>query len=1571
MSVKNRHEREAIAIIGMSCIFPKAPDIKAYWWNILNCVDAIGEPLPEWEARRYLDSNRIHTANGGYLKDLYRFDPGEFGIMPNSVDGGEPDQFLALRVARDALRDSGYLGDEFDHLNTGIVLGHSTYLHRGQGNLIQHNLVLDQTIELLHTVFPFLDDGKLLEARNLLESKLPQFNADIVPGLVPNVMTGRIANRLNLKGPNYLIDGACASSLLAVGAAIDELHKGQTRMMLAGGVNASLPPEVSVIFTQLGALSKFGKIRPFEKRGDGTLLGEGLGVIVMKKLSDAISDGDRIYAVVRGVGTSSDGREQSLLAPNVNGEALAVKRAYSDSGIDPASIALLEAHGTGIPLGDKTEISALKQVFGEKTAPPQSRIAVGSVKSMIGHCIPAAGIAGLIKGVLAIHHKILPPTLCETINPELGLERTPFYINTSTRPWLSNQGTPRRAGINSFGFGGINAHAILEEAPDQAEKFPSFSPWPAELCVFSAESVEALKFKLNQAEDLVRKNIHCLTCDIAAALNYQDKKEPYRLAIVIKNTEDLSKKIKSALKRLKKNRDDRWSTRTGIVYCHGPMEGRLAFLFPGEGSQYLNMFADLAICFDEVRHWFDFWRGLYHDKPGEARTDIIFPPQSELTKQHRKELEKRLYDMDVGSEAVFIAGQAMNTLLQSFGVQPDVMVGHSSGESSALAASGAIDAENRSYLAEFVRGLNTVYQRVLDEGKIPTGALLAVGALSQSVVEEQIDALNKGVVIAMDNCANQLVLFGDKASIESLKKSLSDVGGICIPLPFDRGYHTPQFIAVSNAFFEYYQTKEMKPPRVPLYSCASAELFPDEASDVRALAASQWSTTVRFRETVSNMYRDGVRYFVEVGPSGNLSAFLNDILNGKEALSLPTNQRNKNGVEQFLTVLSNLYVNGKEIKLEKLFESRSVGMEPAHNLDGIHLSNTLPVLHVNKEDRAALQKIFAVPEKQRFPVHAQDEPRADFHDMDDGSNVMNHFEDQRQMVMAYFSDFQKGNQNEIISAGENTPFLTVITEMDEQHLEAECHLCLYEDAFLKDHVLSGTVSGRTSHLMGLSCVPLMVSLEIMAEACALLAGTPAVKVIANVRALGWIALDDDELILNVRAKPVNTDLGTYRAYIFNAGTLVVSAEFSFNADRHIRGLPELVNGQSFRWEGHELYTIGMFHGPIFQTIEKINGWNNEGIEASLSTVSLNGFFDDNEKTGLVLNPVLLDSVGQLAAYWIAQQVGTDFNCFPSTIERLELYSPCPQNLQGLTLRAQQHPHDPLDVHDVKSPKSWQFECLDSRGNPLFRIRNLVNVYFSVPHRFYQFRRDPLNGWLGGPGTIAGNKDVMLWQITHLTEKFCGQSDNIFLRILANALLDFQERKEWRKLRSNIRHRREWLLGRACIKEAVRYWIFQQTGQLLYATDVTVLHNEQGAPYVDGWWKNQLIQPPEVSLAHDKRLSLVAVAPPQHFVGVDIEHIGRVQQPDLLEGALSIKERNLLNGFTGNDLKEKLLRIWCTKEAAGKYLGTGLQGNPELFEVSFLNDGWKRAHVNYAGAVVEVVVNYENESVIALATGHST
>ncbi|MGH4001603.1 MAG: polyketide synthase, partial [Pseudonocardiaceae bacterium] len=326
-----------IAIVGVAGVFPQAPDVATFWQNILDKVDAVTER----------DAGSDHSDRGGFLHGLARFDSADHGVLPRSIDGADPEHFVALRLAREALADAGYLDRPFPRERTAVILGRANYGSRGYGTLFQHAVVVDQVIRLLATLHPEHSAAELAGIEQQLRASLPPFDADTAPGLVPNVMCGRIANRLDLMGSAYVVDAACASSLVAVELAMGELLGGKADLALAGGIHVSSTVPITVLFHRLGALSRRGAVRPFSADADGTLLGEGAGIVVLKRRADAERAGDRIYALLKSVGVASDGRAVGVLAPRVEGEELAMRRAYDTAGIPPDSVALVEAHGTG------------------------------------------------------------------------------------------------------------------------------------------------------------------------------------------------------------------------------------------------------------------------------------------------------------------------------------------------------------------------------------------------------------------------------------------------------------------------------------------------------------------------------------------------------------------------------------------------------------------------------------------------------------------------------------------------------------------------------------------------------------------------------------------------------------------------------------------------------------------------------------------------------------------------------------------------------------------------------------------------------------------------------------------------------------------------------------------------------------------------------------------------------------------------------------------------------------------------------------------------------------------------
>ncbi|HKY68620.1 MAG TPA: polyketide synthase, partial [Acidimicrobiales bacterium] len=459
---------EPVAVVGMAGIFPGAPDLATFWDNLVGGVDAVTDVPPDrvdpvfFEPRR-TGPDRFYCRRGGFIDSTVPFEPSDFGIMPVAAAGTEPDQLLALSTAARALADAGYVEGVPDADRVGVVIGRGGYLTPATARLEQRVRTAHQLVACVRELVPDLADEQLDAIRDQFQEALGPSHPEASIGLVPNLVASLVANRLDLHGPAYTLDAACASSLLAVSQAVTELAAGRSDLMLAGGVHHCHDVTLWSVFSQLKALSPSGVIRPFHKGADGILIGEGTGIVVLKRLADARRDDDRVYAVIRGTGVSSDGRAATLMSPASKGQVLAIERAWQAAELDPATVGLIEAHGSATRAGDSVEIATLRHVFERDDAGVLPPAGLGSVKSNIGHAMPASGIAGLIKSALALHHRVIPPTLhCDEPHPDLDPSR--FEVVSAARPW-DDDGTPRRVGINAFGFGGINGHVILEGMP--------------------------------------------------------------------------------------------------------------------------------------------------------------------------------------------------------------------------------------------------------------------------------------------------------------------------------------------------------------------------------------------------------------------------------------------------------------------------------------------------------------------------------------------------------------------------------------------------------------------------------------------------------------------------------------------------------------------------------------------------------------------------------------------------------------------------------------------------------------------------------------------------------------------------------------------------------------------------------------------------------------------------------------------------------------------------------------------------------------------------------------------------
>lgn len=451
-----------VAVIGLSCVFPGAQDADTFWQNIINKVDSTQlAPADRIDPVHFSDStspvDRFYCQRGGFISD-YEFDPTAFGILPLAVEGTEPDHLLTLDLVQKALDDAGIFKKNISLEKTGIIIGKGNYTGPGATRAIEIVRTGEQISSLLKELLPEISSADIEKVKHAFQERKGRFAADTAMGLIPNLVASLVANRFNLGGAAFTVDAACASALIAVDHAVQELQRGRSDIMIAGGVHTGQNAAFWSIFAQLGALSRQQQIKPFSSDADGLLIGEGCGFIVLKRLEDAVRDQDKIYAVIKGVGISSDGNGTSVMSPAVKGQLKALQQAWTNADLDENQIGYLEAHGTGTPLGDKTELQTLAQFFGKEEG---AKIAgIGSVKSNIGHAMPAAGIAGLIKTCLALHHDTLPPTLyCE--NPISEMQNTRFEPVQEAKNW-SKTGLPKVAAVNAFGFGGINAHVVLE-----------------------------------------------------------------------------------------------------------------------------------------------------------------------------------------------------------------------------------------------------------------------------------------------------------------------------------------------------------------------------------------------------------------------------------------------------------------------------------------------------------------------------------------------------------------------------------------------------------------------------------------------------------------------------------------------------------------------------------------------------------------------------------------------------------------------------------------------------------------------------------------------------------------------------------------------------------------------------------------------------------------------------------------------------------------------------------------------------------------------------------------------------
>ncbi|MBI3372080.1 MAG: SDR family NAD(P)-dependent oxidoreductase [Betaproteobacteria bacterium] len=923
----SNHEQRAmsskscpLAIVGISCLFPKADDLQAYWANIKNGVDAI-TPIPagsHWNVADYFDEDpkspdRTYAQRGGFLSPL-DFNPMEFGMAPKDIEATDTSQLLSLVVAQHALADAGYAagtrqGREYDRERTSVILGVTGALE----------LVIPLGARLGHPIWrkalqqAGVEDSVAEDVVQRISDSYVGWQENSFPGLLGNVTAGRIASRLDLGGTNCVVDAACASSLAAIHLAGLELSTGRSDMVITGGVDTFNDIFMYMCFSKTPALSPTGDAKPFDRDCDGTVIGEGLGLLVLRRLADAERDGDRIYAVLKGIGSSSDGRSSAIYAPRAGGQKLALQRAYADSGVMPDTIGLVEAHGTGTKVGDATELSSLIEVF-RSTQQAGTWCALGSVKSQIGHTKAAAGVAGVIKAAMALHRKVLPPTI-KVSQPieELVPGRSPFYINTRKRPWLPSDRHPRRAGVSALGFGGTNFHCVLEE--HGAAKTEVDWDGDVELLAFSSEQLSELQARIAaHATDTpwleFRREAH------RSRQRFQ-RDANFRLITIVSRNSDRASLKSAALKMLEANPDKTaWMAPAGIAFGSGKRRGKLGALFPGQGSQYPGMLRDLACQFpgmiDKLTEADSVFAREHRQSDARRLSDFVYP-QPVFSDQARSEQEEALKATDIAQPALGAVSMGAFEVLNHFGVAAEAACGHSYGELLALCGAGRIEPHALHQLSN-LRGRLMASRN----GNGSRGAMLAVQADEETVLNFLREE-NSSLVVANRNAPTQYVLAGPVEEIEKAVSALTERSIRSRVLKVSAAFHSPLVADARAPFAEALEDIAFAKGAMPVYANSTGREYPKTAKQARELLANQIVRPVNFMEQVQAMRADGVRTFMEIGPGHVLCDLVQSILpdNDVVTIALDSSKGSRSGTFDLALALARLASLGHEVDLAK------------------------------------------------------------------------------------------------------------------------------------------------------------------------------------------------------------------------------------------------------------------------------------------------------------------------------------------------------------------------------------------------------------------------------------------------------------------------------------------------------------------------------------------------------------------------------------------------------------------------------------------------------------------------------
>ncbi|HMP77419.1 MAG TPA: acyltransferase domain-containing protein [Kiritimatiellia bacterium] len=1109
----------------------------------------------------------------------------------------------------------------------------------------------------------------------------------------------------------------------------------------------------------------------------------------------------------------------------------------------------------------------------------------------------------------------------------------------------------------------------------------------SELFLFSAPDRDALRAKLGAWADLAaRPPAGARLMDLAFTVSRDYAREQSTLALLATSFEDLAKKLAHARDRLEKPATKRIQDKGGIFYTEERMalDGRVAFVFPGEGAQYPRMLRGLCMRYPAAREAFDeFDEACADTEDGYRPSEVIFPPPG----GSEADDEDAIFAMKGAVHAVTSANTALYRLFAKLGLEPDAVIGHSSGEFMALEVAGVMRFATRADRIRFIRDGYDVMNALAAMNDIPEGVLLTVGGIERAEVDEVLARHPGRLLMAMDNCPHQFVLCGPRALIDEVLAQFGDQGAICTVLPFSRPYHTAWFEPALAELRRFLRAHGLHAPRRAIYSCLSADRFPDDPAVIEQLAVQQWAATVRFKEAIEKMYADGIRVFVDSGPRGNMTAFIDDILRDVPHLTITANRAHRSDIGQFNMAVGQLVAHGAKLDPSYLFASR--GARVIETAAGAAKRPPQPLV----TDLPVLAKAPSLPAMIR-PAAAGAAPLPELvipgpHDPGSMDAVMASYlttmetflTAQREIIHSFFGGTGEPGM-ETTSADAPPPAIPPFLMLGElleyapgQRLASRRTLRLDEDLYLLDHTLGVQISKLDPDLPGLSVQPLTMSLQTSAEAANAL--FPDLRVIAlkDIQANRWVSLENGHIAIRITATRIEhatpgecavrveireaddaDPRAAYRPPMVQATALLAAAY-----PAPVQAPPSVL--KRFRpctWRGKDIYNDRLFHLGRFQGVQSVDKWAEEGAEATIVVQPRDRWFKSTREPHLAIDGILLDNVGSVVGLWGNYEMWDGSVYLPFRVKRIDFMAPPPP--PGTQLHLQ------CVVHSLQNGiVACDNFASDADGHIVIRIERWEDRIWDITpglHRFLlagfsQFMSDAMATDWAKPA--FGERPFSI-RLTHgVSHELLEGSHRVWQKALAYLILDREERKHYHAMRGNERRRNHWLFGRVAAEDAVRILLNEQHALDVGTADIAILPDDRGRPLVGGLWRGtRPALPMHVSIAHTDGLAVGIACEGKDIQGIGID-VERLREPsaEFIEGAFSDRDRALAAGNP-----ERAWRWWCAKEAVGKALGVGLFHGARELAVAGEDAATGRVDLRLEGAWLEAFPAYKEKIISA-------